>query len=397
MVFEGKELNDITIKDIQFLIDNQIAEDTSIEYKSQMWERNDEGTREMLRDISSMANAIGGHLILGIEEDEKNDGLPRKIVGISEADKAIERIMNVCLSCINEKIIGLNTKSIFFERGNHVVIIRIPRSTRIPHMITFRNLYQCWRRHGKQKNVMSVDEIREACLKVESVRENLEAFVAKRIDNVIKAASDKPLHMISATPMIVKDDIIDIFDQELMRAIENPPSTRGEKGVNVKCRYREGSDWRPTLYGIKAEMPNWKSMEILRNGHIEFIAFLDINDNIFQSFEVVEYLVNFMMFFKKFLSYTQIAGPIIISVGLINAENIGLYETGTSGLLEQRGIIKPGLWTGKRHLFIPSMQVKSFDNPHRVAKIFADRIWNAFGFKSAPFFDGEENFIIPKN
>ena len=71
MAFEGRELNEIKIEDIQFLIDNQMTEDISLEYKSQCWERNDEGTREMLRDISSMANAKGGYIILGIEEDNE--------------------------------------------------------------------------------------------------------------------------------------------------------------------------------------------------------------------------------------------------------------------------------------------------------------------------------------
>ena len=154
MVFEGKELKDIKTEDIQFLIDNRIAEEISIEYKSQMWKQNDAGTKEMLKDISSMANARGGHFILGI--DEIRDGIPKEIIGITDADKAMQRIMNVCLSCIDEKIRGLDTLSIPFKEGRDIVIIRIPRSTRIPHMIT-KNLYQCWRRHGRQKNIMSID------------------------------------------------------------------------------------------------------------------------------------------------------------------------------------------------------------------------------------------------
>ncbi len=275
MVFEGKELTDIKTDDIQFLIDNQIVEDISIEYKSRMWKPNDEGIREMLRDISSMANARGGHFILGMEEDEKNDGLPKEIVGISSADKAIQRIMNVCLSCIDGKIIGLDAISIPFKNDRQVVVIRVPRSTRIPHMITFKSLYQCWRRHGKQKNIMSIDEIREACLKVENLREDLEDFIEKRKQKVIENAPDAPLYLISATPMIVKDDIIDDFDSGLMNLLQNRPNTRGEGGVNVNCCNSDGRGWKPTLYGMKAERQNWKSMEILRNGHIEFIAFFN--------------------------------------------------------------------------------------------------------------------------
>ena len=40
-MFEGKELSKITIDDIKFLVENEIAENISIEYKAKCWERND--------------------------------------------------------------------------------------------------------------------------------------------------------------------------------------------------------------------------------------------------------------------------------------------------------------------------------------------------------------------
>ena len=252
MVFEGKELSDIKIENIQFLIDNQITEDISIEYKSQMWERNDNGTREMLRDVSSMADARGGHFILGIVEDEEGDGVPKEIVGITDSDRAIQRIMNVCLSCIEEKIIGLNVVSIPFKKNRDIIIIRIPRSTRIPHMITFKHLYQCWRRHGRQKNAMSIDEIRDACVKVESLRKDLEEFIEERKDKIIRNAPGEPSLLIAATPIVVKEDIIDVFDQGLKKLLESPPTMKKAKGFDLDCCGRDDA-LRPTLYGIKAD------------------------------------------------------------------------------------------------------------------------------------------------
>lgn len=404
MVFEGKELRDIRIEDVQFLIDNQIVEDTSIEYKSQMWERTDKGTREMLRDISSIANARGGHFVLGIREDKEEEGLPKDIVGISDADKALQRIMSVCLSCIDEKIRSLDVISISFKGDRHVVVVRIPRSTRIPHIITFKNLYQCWRRHGRQKNIMSIDEIREACLRVESLRKDLEEFIEERKDKIIRNAPGEPSLLIAATPIVVKEDIIDVFDQGLKKLLESPPTMKKAKGFNLDCCGRDDA-LRPTLYGIKAERPDWRSIEILRNGYIEFIV-LNLaqcdeqrtkNERVFRDRAIVEYLVNFMYFLKDFLAYTSIFEPVVISVALINSNDIGMFEHGIYGGIAfgfQEGEVR--IWKEGQHLVLPSMQVNFIDNPQQTAKVFADRIWNAFGFEKAPHFDENGNYIPPR-
>lgn len=401
MAFEGKELSNITIGDIQFLIDNQIVEDVSIEYKSQCWKSNDSGTHELLKDISSFANAMGGHIVLGVEEDKQSDGVPKNIVGISDADKEIQRIMNVCLASIHEKIIGLDAVAIPYGANKHVVVIRIPRSNRVPHMIIFKHLYQCWRRHLRQKNVMSIDEIRDACIKVENIRRDLEGFIEERKAKVIEQSKGTPMLYVSATPLRVKDDIIDIFDAGLNKLLQNPPKTRTSGGVNVDCCDSYGGGWRPTLYGIKGERIGWRSMEILRNGHIEFLASEMVHEDKYKRGEliyqllidlwIVEYLVNFMMFLKKFYIYFSLFEPTVLCVALLNIKGIGLHECGVPQFIPHSNA--PSIWT-EENLILPPMQIPSVDDPHKTARVFADRIWNAFGFEKAYFFDENGKFFV---
>ena len=178
MVF-NKAFDDIDYSDIQSLI-GKVAERQNIEYKQQVWEHNDKETREMLRDISSMANAFGGYIIVGVRADQ--DGLPIEIINISNAEMERDRIWSSCISCLESRIPGLKIKTISLPERESLIIIFIPRSTRLPHMVTFKGLNQFWIRHDRQKSPMSIEEIREACLRVENLQKNVQDFIKERKD-----------------------------------------------------------------------------------------------------------------------------------------------------------------------------------------------------------------------
>jgi predicted HTH transcriptional regulator len=66
----GKPLTEIAPSDLRDLIDNKVRESQTLEFKRENYGRLDDDIREMLRDISAMANAFGGDLLLGVDEDE---------------------------------------------------------------------------------------------------------------------------------------------------------------------------------------------------------------------------------------------------------------------------------------------------------------------------------------
>src|SRR3990172_9453029 len=79
MVFEDRPLNTITNVDLQGLVTNAVAELRVVEYKSQLPGGSDKERIEFLRDVSSFANATGGHIFLGIAEKR---GIPVPPLGI---------------------------------------------------------------------------------------------------------------------------------------------------------------------------------------------------------------------------------------------------------------------------------------------------------------------------
>ena len=72
----------------------------------------------MLRDITSMTNAFGGDLLLGVEEDE--EGVAIALPGIDRADDEGARIVSSCLSNIDERIPGLITQPVLLSKAGTV-------------------------------------------------------------------------------------------------------------------------------------------------------------------------------------------------------------------------------------------------------------------------------------
>ncbi len=250
---------------------------------------------------------------------------------------------------------------------------------------------------GKELKDINIEDVQ--FLIDNQIKKNLDDFLEKRRE---KAKDRKePLLFISATPRIVKDDRVDVFDSKLRKLLQNPPRLERES-YDLNCCTEV---WRPTLYGIKAEIEEDESMEVLRNGHIELIALKLLRDRKIVMIDntqycgffepgIVEYLVNFVLFLKEFLAHTSISEPVFISVALLNSKDIGISKNGSlDDYRYPEGRCK--IWTEGNHLILPSIQINSIDNPHQIAKVFADRIWNAFLFEKAPFFDEKGNYIPP--
>lgn len=99
----------ISLSDLLALIENEIAEGKLIEYKETLPGNSDADKREFLADVSSFANAEGGHLIFGGKERRANgsttgilealSGLP----GIS-TDVEINRLGQIIRTGLDPKV-----------------------------------------------------------------------------------------------------------------------------------------------------------------------------------------------------------------------------------------------------------------------------------------------------
>jgi predicted HTH transcriptional regulator len=95
----------------------------------------------MLRDISSMANAEGGALVVGIDED--GEDAAQRLMPVPDAEMQANRIIASCSANIAERIPGLQARPVPIG-GGFAIVVRVPRSYRKPHMITFGGVTDFW-------------------------------------------------------------------------------------------------------------------------------------------------------------------------------------------------------------------------------------------------------------
>ena len=132
----NRDIEQITKDDLQSLIDNEVFESKTIEYKQALPSSSESDKKEFLADISSFANASGGDFIFGMVQDP-DTGLPKDLqgLGIANVDQEILRLENMIRDGIAPRILSVATKSITLSNSKVALVIRIPKSWISPHRV----------------------------------------------------------------------------------------------------------------------------------------------------------------------------------------------------------------------------------------------------------------------
>lgn len=394
MIF-NKPFDDIDFSDIQRLLDNKVAERQNLEYKSEIWDGSDKGIREMLKDISSMGNAFGGYIIIGIKEDK--NGVPLdEICWIddNEAEKKKDWIISCCISSIEPRIPGLKVDTIKVGGKGSIIKIFIPRSTRRPHMV-LKEAYRFYIRHDRQISKMSIEEIRDACLRVANLQKDVQKFIEERKEKLLNIVRNRAIYAIGSVPLGARSTIVDINDKTLRDFLKNPPDQR-KHGYNLEFT---SSIPTPTLQGLKIGNIGWKKVELMRNGYYELLVGLDTEHcrkKVFKKesyvmvhLPIVEYTVSFFRAIKNLKQLLGIEETLISFLSIINISKYGFVKYLREMSLPLEAEVKH---YRKSHLEIEPMEVYDFRNPDKIAKEFLGRIWNTFGFESedVPYFENDK-------
>ena len=162
MIFNGRSLNEINLDDLRLLVDNRVPESFHLEFKQTAYGRAPDERREMLRDITALANADGGYLIIGMREDASYRAA--EMTPIDNAQQIAQAMRQACMDGIRDRVEALEIKDYETGFNQGLVVVRVPPSQRRPHMMTLDGRTDFYRRYDTDKRAMTITEIRELVL-----------------------------------------------------------------------------------------------------------------------------------------------------------------------------------------------------------------------------------------
>lgn len=315
-------IEQLTEADLQSLVPD-VRENYRLDYKGQIDNHDDNSTKEMLKDIISLANASGGYLIVGISEHKNNggpDGLPRSVDGVADGDKEQKWIEQIAYACIRPPIIGLRVRDIPLTATpeKSCVIVFVPNSMNKPHMYERKGKRDFYQRHERQNLRMSIEQIREGVLSSHRATEEYESYIERQGKSAVQFANGKLSVWFYTAPLFVKTEKVDITDEAIDRFVSSPPRI---VGLDLPSPLGQPLPLMDGLEATDATCENLSRLRLLNTGYIDFVecVFSDEHDNSFNQHVFEQYAYWWSKFSSVFMK-DYLAGEILLfGIQVLNA------------------------------------------------------------------------------
>lgn len=176
MNLRTKNTGDLVAADIDALVANRAEESILLDFKSALVGGTNDDKKKFLADICAFANAQGGDLVLGVQED--SIGAAGEVTPLTfNPDAEIRRLESIISDGLDPKVFGIRMEAIPYKQG-HILVIRVPKSVRGTHRS--RADQHFYVRESRSNRQLDVPAIRMR-LEGEMTRHTrLEEFLAQR-------------------------------------------------------------------------------------------------------------------------------------------------------------------------------------------------------------------------
>lgn len=382
-----KPLENLTEADLQSLIDAGIPELKVLDYKRTLPGSSDEDRREFLADVSSFANAAGGHLLYGMRAD---DGVPVELIGVdNESDGAILRLESSARDAIDPRIPDIHSTAIKLSNSRIAIVMRIPKSYSSPHMVKFKNTSRFFSRASNGKYQLDVHQIKAAFLASETTAERIRDFQLERISRI--RARDLDVSLSAGPSTILHIVPLDAFGSATHYDVAGLKTSVGLyqtlaplfRQIAHRCKI----NFDGLLYDDGSESNQAKGyLQLYRNGIIEAVDVMLVSSgerhNKGRVFSSLGFEVGVVRGVNRFLSALEAIGvnpPLALMVALTDVRG---YALATDDY---------GMYTGapfERDVLMPravAIDAYRADVPMALKPIL-DQIWNARDSKESIYY-----------
>lgn len=385
-VLNPKDIDESTLRN---LFINQVPEGKTIDYKQELPGNADSDKKDFLADLSSFANATGGHLIFGMAEAE---GLPTELIGLTgDMDKAVLRLESMARDGIRPTIPGLEFVRVLLSNGKNAIVASVPRSWNKPHQVIFQKDFRFYTRGSAGKQHIDVDELRRIVHFSQEIGERIRQFRAARLAMVM--SEDAPIDLVPGARTILHFIPFTAFDLGSQVDLQ-PLLKQGGSFVGVMNR---GGSQRYNVDGLLAFSPSSQGNEayaqLFRTGVIEIVTHLQAwnprGKLVLPSLAFEEDMFEMVKATLAVLRHLSVSPPVAI---LLSFAGIKGWQMGVRDPYGTRGN-RGGF--DRDPLLVPELILTTLatDNVPRLLKPLIEAVWNAAGYAHSDYYDQEGNWV----
>ena len=268
-----KRAADIEAEDVLAWLDTEPREDETLEFKADLptkkggrspWNQGNAdieeyAKREIVAEVIAFANAFGGTLVVGIQEDAARRDIAVGTQPVRSCVELAKRFRSICKDLIEPVIPALEIFGVELEEdGSGVLVFRVPRSRSAPHRSTATK--ECYIRRSERSDRMTMREIQDLTLQVERGLVSIEKLFEERsaefatyIEEAIGNQTYGYAVRYTAVPM-VPIHLLETYSNDRVRAVERQHPAKFESGNETTVFFPGySSDWRPVLRGVTSE------------------------------------------------------------------------------------------------------------------------------------------------
>jgi hypothetical protein len=382
MSINHKPLATIAEADLQMLKDNEVSEVKTLEYKAELPGNSSGDKKEFLADVSSFANAIGGDILYGMKEAA---GVPTELCGVAipNVDAEILRLESIIRDGIEPRIPGLATHPVRLTSGKHAIIIRIPRSWALPHMVKLGGSSRFYSRDSRGKYQLDVAQIRAAVAISETTAERIRNFRIERLAQIVANSgtpitlNEPPFYVLHIVPLTAFDPAVR-YDTSSMTHLTKYLMPMGGGGMF----YRHNFDGYLT-YSHDGEAA-YAYLQVFRNGIIESVRATYEHSaatrrRFIPSAKYEEEILDALSRFLELQRQLGVEPPLLIMLSLMKVAGYSL--TNEISLMGDKVIDRDAL-------ILPEVMIDDFGaDLNGMMRGLFDVVWNAAGYDGCRSYD----------
>ena len=390
-------LVDTTQIDLDRLLEDKVPEGPHLDFKRDLPTAWDEKAKHrLMADVTAFANAGGGDIIYGIDEDV--DAQAASIVPqmVDSVDQEVRRLQDFLLNLAEPRLPGTQVYAVPVTAGGnsgHVVVIRIPESWVGPHRVKTNQHF--FVRDGLRNRQLDMPEIRSLFLQSENRAQRIRDFRSSRLGKVLTgevpykltASTVLVLHLV---PLQAVLGVVDVDPVQYLGQRRQIPIVASPSGAVTSLVNLDG------VAGARNVLENGTNGYTLlfRNGFVESTWVLGSNS---PAYEAVlpgggyeDYVAQFVTAVRQELTHWGLDGQAVVMLSILNAKAV------TLGIQRQYAHPETGNFD-RDVLAIPDVELPDKSDVRVELRPLFDLVWQSAGFSGSPHYDSAGNWAPLKS